>query len=89
MLKYSASLRRLASFLVVPISKRCWRQFVLCVLSSLSKVWVFKEEVQKDLINVYKRLIGECKEDEPLLFPVVPRVIKRDNGHKVKHVNSV
>lgn len=51
-------------------------------------MWVLKEKAQKELISVYKYLIGECK-DEVLLFSVVPSGRVRDNGHKLKHMNSI
>lgn len=60
---------------------------MLCVLSSLLKMWMLKGKAQKDLISVYKYLIGECK-DEPLLFSVVPGGRTRDNEQKLKHMNS-
>lgn len=44
-----------------------------------------KEKAQEHLMKVHNYLEGRCKEDRPRLFPVVPRVRTRGNGHKWKH----
>ncbi|KAK4818804.1 hypothetical protein QYF61_019733 [Mycteria americana] len=44
-----------------------------------------KEKAQEDLINVYKYLKEGYKEDEAVLFSVVPSNRTRGNRHKWKH----
>lgn len=43
-----------------------------------------EKSAQRDLINVYKYLELEYKEDRAVLFPVVPADRTRGSGHKLK-----
>lgn len=44
-----------------------------------------EEELQGDLISVWKCLKGGCGDDRARLFSVVPSDRTRDSGHKLKH----
>lgn len=44
-----------------------------------------EEESQEDLFDVYKCLMGGCREDGARLFLVVPPDSTRGNEHKLKH----
>lgn len=41
--------------------------------------------MKEDIIDVYRHLIGGCKEDKGRLFSVVPSERTRGNRHEVKY----